>query len=682
MPSLDSSHEKSPTEQPPSNPGPKSVPPTWQRVTALAAATLVMLAAGFGIGSFLQSDGPHDASPAQTGTNSSGVALQDSAPFTLYITDMPAGLTNLDVKVGGIFIGPKQTPMSLLNPAFDLAALRGPDGALAMATANIPEDERQPIIIVFESAEATINGTTTAIPALAPLMLSGSSAFAAGDPGMLLDIDLGASITEENGTLSFKPTLKAIYTTTAKPETVGSSSWGLPIPPPESPIQPAFSPAGLAGEAAMRAAQALARQGVPTGVDPANATTEPPMAGQGWLVQFNAIAISHDQMLTAVEASGAIFVHALASLPVAYVIATDGQAQLLAESPLVERMEREEAITYDDFQSQQAIRMALVTNPITGLKDAQGRPINGAGIGVAVVDSGIDATHPDLPYRPLVPGGVVAGNYKVISQTAVPLPNTDSTSGHGTHVASIVAGQGTSDPLQVGVAPGANLYGLGIGESSTTVWASQAFDWILANGASVDPPIRVVTNSWSAGTTYNPDSVTTRLVNLMVDRGIVVVFSAGNNGGDGSGIQTSAQCQIPKPGVVCVAAFDDLGTGTRDGAIASYSSRGALSQPASWPDVSAPGTAVRGARPLAGAQTGIATSSYVELSGTSQAAPHVAGIVALMLQADGGLTPAQVEAMLEATAYKYADGGAYGPSHPAKGHGLVDAYAAVVAAQA
>ena len=71
-------------------------------------------------------------------------------------------------------------------------------------------------------------------------------------------------------------------------------------------------------------------------------------------------------------------------------------------------------------------------------------------------------------------------------------------------------------------------------------------------------------------------------------------------------------------------------------------------------------------------------------------APHVAGIVALMLQADGALTSAQVERILESSAYKFSDGGAYSSSadpaangsHHAKGHGLADAYAAVLAALA
>ncbi len=659
-------------------------PKPWQASLAFTLASTIMLAAGFGVGTFVQDITQENSSSPPDGA----AGAQASEPYTLYITDAIGSLSALDVKVGGVFVGPDQTPMAILNPAFDLASLQGPGSAIPLATGAIPPNQRAPVIVIFESAQATIDGVRTAIPDLAPLVLSGSSALSSEDAGMLMDVDLAASLTERNGTMAFQPTLQAVYT--ADPaQLTDPSSWGLPLPVDHTAALATYG-AGLAGEAAMEAAKELAEKGLAPeapaqALPPTNATT-----GYGWMVQFRDAGITREQMVTVLNATGAVFLHALVSLPAAYVLATESQADLLSKNSNVEHVEREESVTYSDAQSNQAIRLAQVVNPATGLKDANGRPIRGTGIGVAVVDSGIDATHADLAYRPLVPGGVVGANYKVVSQVAVPTPNSDSTSGHGTHVASIVAGQGVSDPTQAGVAPGATIYGLGIGESSTTVWASQAFDWILANGASLDPPIKVVTNSWGSGTAYDANSVLARLTERMVDRGMVVVYAAGNSAGDGSVAQTSSQCQIPRAGVICVGAFDDLGTGTRDGKVASFSSRGALSDASTWPDLSAPGVGVRGARPLAGAQTGVAVSPYAEMSGTSQAAPHVAGIVALMLQADGALTPAQVESILEVTAYQYADGGAYSTSsapaayhsHYAKGHGLADAYAAVLAALA
>lgn len=644
----------------------------------MAAAAFLFLAAGFGMGNLLQETNGAPAFAGATPQDLGQPPAQQapSEPFTLYITD--AGqVTALDVQIGGVFVGPDLVPMQVLNPAFDLAGLQGPGEAIPLATGAIPEDMRAPVVVVFERARATIDGVASEIPLLAPLVLSGSSGLTADTKSLLMDINVTSSIKESNGTLAFQPTLQAIYTADVTNVT-DPAHWSEAHDIHTDVLAP-FGPAGLAGDAAKSAAAALP---VSTGLgkDPLAAV---PSAGLGWMVQFADGNVTHERMVEAVNATGAVFVHAMVALPVAYVLATEDQARMLEENPFVVYVEREETVTYHDAASHQALRMPSVTHPLTGLKDASGRPIRGTGVGVAVIDSGVDATHPDLPYAPLVPGGVVRANYKMASQAAAPTPNSDTTSGHGTHVASIVAGQGTSDPAQVGVAPGVSLYGFGIGESSTTVWAAQAFDWIATNGPSQDPPIRVVTNSWSTGTAYSPDSILTQFVNHLVDQGVVVVFSAGNLGGDGSGVNTSAQCQIPKPGVVCVAAFDDQGTGSRDGKLPSYTSRGGRDHPSTWPDVSAPGTSVNAARPLVGLQTGLAVSSYTELTGTSQAAPHVAGVAALMLQADGHLTPAQVESLLKATAYKYTDGGAYtNGSHLAKGHGLVDSYAAVIAALA
>lgn len=398
----------------------------------------------------------------------------------------------------------------------------------------------------------------------------------------------------------------------------------------------------------------------------------------GWLVHFGT-ETSHEEMKQSAKGHGA-FVFALSSLPIAYILATEPDAKALARKDGVVRIERDAPVEFYDIESSLAIRLPDVTHAVTGLKDAYGNPIDGRGVGVAVVDSGINALHADLPYGPLVPGGLVSSNLKVESLTYTPMPNTDTTSGHGTHVAAILAGQGIGNPALKGVAPGVKLYGLGAGDAGTIAWAAQAFDWIAQNHDQVQPPIRVVSNSWGSQTAYDANSTTTQFVNLLVGKGMVVVFAAGNTGGTGATAQTSAQCQIPTPGVICVAAYDDLDTGTRNGKVASYSSRGATSQASTWPDVSAPGTNVLSARPPVGSTTGAGLSQYVQLSGTSMAAPHVSGTAALMLQKNPGLSPAQVEAKVKASAYKFSDGGAYSNgSHFAKGSGLLDAYAAVVA---
>jgi len=395
----------------------------------------------------------------------------------------------------------------------------------------------------------------------------------------------------------------------------------------------------------------------------------------GWLVQFQP-GTADTVMKTDAEDSGGVFVFAFKSLPIAYILMPDVQVKGLTTSQHVLHVEREQPLHFDDAMSRKAIRSTQVTDLPLPLHDTSGRVIDGTGVGVAVVDTGIDALHTDLPY-----GTTVGKNLKVESQTYTDLPDTDTTSGHGTHVSGIIAGQGITDPSTKGVAPGATLYGLGIGEASTTVWAAQAFDWILQNYNSVSPRIRIVSNSWSTSGSYDPASSTTLFVNAMVAHGMTVVFSAGNGGGDGTTATTSPECQIPTAGVLCVAGYDDLGNGTTNGLVGTYSSRGATSAPSTWPDISAPGTAILSTRPPVGSETGVGLATYVELTGTSQAAPHVTGAIALMLQKKPTLTPAAIESTLKSTAHKYTDLGAYASSgsHYAKGYGLLDADAAVLA---
>jgi hypothetical protein len=182
-----------------------------------------------------------------------------------------------------------------------------------------------------------------------------------------------------------------------------------------------------------------------------------------------------------------------------------------------------------------------------------------------------------------------------------------------------------------------------------------------------------------------------KLQDQLVEAGVTLVFSAGNSGGGlGSAPTTTAQCINPTPGVLCVANYNDLGSGSRAGVIDGTSSRGLRSAPGTWPDLAAPGMSIvstcRPSLPICATGTQI-NDEYFALSGTSMAAPHVAGIVAQMLEMDPSLTPAQVEDLLEDTAHKFEWGTPYGryldetnlddESSFEKGHGLVDALAAL-----
>jgi serine protease AprX len=170
------------------------------------------------------------------------------------------------------------------------------------------------------------------------------------------------------------------------------------------------------------------------------------------------------------------------------------------------------------------------------------------------------------------------------------------------------------------------------------------------------------------------------------------VWANGNDGGDGSANLSNPPGQDPTPGVISVASFNDRGTGTRDGTVSSFSSRGLASAPASWPDISAPGENVLSSCRLyllicaQGLQSKngpdpLDVATYNVISGTSMAAPQITGIVAQLFQVAPGATPGQIENAIKATAYKYVNGasyvsvGSYTSSFD-KGAGLVDVVAA------
>jgi subtilisin family serine protease len=166
----------------------------------------------------------------------------------------------------------------------------------------------------------------------------------------------------------------------------------------------------------------------------------------------------------------------------------------------------------------------------------------------------------------------------------------------------------------------------------------------------------------------------------------------GNDGGDGSASLTNPPGQDPTGGILSVASYYDQDTGTPDGVVSEYSSRGAATDPSTWPDLSAPGENITSScRPyLPICSTGLDprngpglldAGTFNTISGTSMAAPHIAGIVAQLFQADPTATPAEIEAALKGTTHRYTDGAAYttvGPYQTSfdKGTGLVDVVAA------
>lgn len=357
------------------------------------------------------------------------------------------------------------------------------------------------------------------------------------------------------------------------------------------------------------------------------------------------------------------------------------------------------------------------------LVDAHRHPLDGRGTSIAIIDTGIDPAHPafalpgggskvvrELSALPcLIHGEDGPTTYELSSDPGciTPLPaGTNSDAGHGGHgsmIGGIIAGDSyvLPDGTPVGgVAPGARL--VVISTTTALVGIQNAFAWVLAHhaapcgpgvAAAACPPIRVVNCSWGAN-----DPTIVHLQDQLTRVGVVVVWANGNTGGDGTTNNSNQDATLdPTLGVLAVADYNDLQTGTRNGQLESTSSRGLASNPATWPDLSAPGVdIVSSCRPYdpicpaiqtEPAQSGPGPNdvdTYFTGSGTSFSAPEVDGIVAMLFQVDPRASAAQIERTLEGTAYRFRFGAPYRSvggevTSYDKGAGLVDAYAAALA---
>jgi len=284
-------------------------------------------------------------------------------------------------------------------------------------------------------------------------------------------------------------------------------------------------------------------------------------------------------------------------------------------------------------------------------------PYTGAGVNVAVIDTGVDALHPDLPYGTKVEQYAVAGHpFEKEPMTFTPAATGD-TYGHGTHVSSTIAGTGAGSGGRFkGVAPGATItsFKTDVGAVLLDSWILGAFDWILAHP---EKKIRVSSNSWGCcdGADYNPDDPINVATKALYDANVIVAFAASNSGGPNTLNPYSAS-----PWVISVAA------GTKALKLADFSSRGRIEGP--WdrraaqrtntgiyrPTVTAPGEMIEAAK---SSQATVMAGGidpeyplYTYADGTSMATPHVAGVAALMLQARPALKPQNVIDILEGTA--------------------------------
>jgi serine protease AprX len=388
----------------------------------------------------------------------------------------------------------------------------------------------------------------------------------------------------------------------------------------------------------------------------------------------------------------------LRSLPIAGVRATPAQINALLALDDVRSVFLNAPL---DYENREATALTGVDRLRTDRNyRSNGVPFSGRGVGVLVNDSGVDGTHNDLKYPQHVKQNVLAQTNLQSWSNLAPITyvedvaNTDIAGGHGTHVAGTIGGNGAQSSGQwEGVAPGAGIVGYGSGAALFILDTLGGFDYALTHQA--DYNIRVVSNSFGqtadTGSAFDPDNPTNIATKALADRGVIVVFSAGNSGA-GEGTITGNFKKAPW--VVTVAAGD------KSGRLASFSSRGEKGRGGSvtidgetytWedrPTVTAPGVDIYSARASTSgpldllaldaeiAEIGPAYAPYYsKKSGTSMAAPHISGVVALMLEANPSLDWRGVKQILQDTATNIPGREAW-----EAGAGYVNVHAAVQAA--
>jgi len=256
---------------------------------------------------------------------------------------------------------------------------------------------------------------------------------------------------------------------------------------------------------------------------------------------------------------------------------------------------------------------------------------------VAVIDTGVQADHPDLADKVLEGFDVFENN-----------SNTDDWQSHGTHVAGTIAGIGNNQGGVAGVSWQSPVLPIRVfspeGYPTYVYETARGVMW-LTEWARSNPDKRIVANLSLGGSFFS--NISEKAYDLAIDEGIVFVVSMGNSA------RREYQYPAAYDGVIAVGAMDEKYEAAR------FSTSG------SWISVTAPGVNIVSTEP---------GSSYGRKSGTSMSAPHVTGVAALMLSENPELTPGEVKAILEATANNLWTEG----FDERYGHGLVDAEAALL----
>ncbi|MFE7834904.1 S8 family serine peptidase [Streptomyces sp. NPDC057474] len=298
------------------------------------------------------------------------------------------------------------------------------------------------------------------------------------------------------------------------------------------------------------------------------------------------------------------------------------------------------------------VKVSLDTSvPQIGAPEVWQSGYDGKGVKVAVLDTGVDTDHPDL-----------AGKLTE-TKSFVPDQTVRDGHGHGTHVASTVAGSGAaSDGRFKGVAPGAELLVgkvLANNGRGQTSWILDGMDWAARSGA------KIVSMSLGGDASGPSDVLSETVDELSASTGTLFVIAAGNAG--------PAERTLGTPGIADSALT--VGAVDESDKLASFSSRGPrLGDSAVKPEITAPGVGITAARSLGTDMPGSTPvgDRYTKVSGTSMATPHVSGAAALVAQAHPDWTGQQIKQALATTAKTSPDASVF-----EQGDGRVDAVRAV-----
>ncbi len=406
------------------------------------------------------------------------------------------------------------------------------------------------------------------------------------------------------------------------------------------------------------------RADAPATLDPriANLVGHHPAGRVQAIVQFNS-NVSDDQAQTDVaEVNGSVF----ARVPIVHGLAvtvTPAAARDLSGNPDVHAVSLNTDVTSQGGpRLGRPERLPLLHNLLGQLRTTYNGTLGttalwrggatGAGVGVAVIDTGIDGNLADFNSD--------TGTSRVIA-TAVTNPGAKTvfdTYGHGTDVAGIIAGDGrnrpSSDPLHgsyIGVAPDANLIAIKASDEQGNASVLDVIDGIeFAIAHQHDYNIRVLNLSLDSATpqSYKVDPLDAA-VEAAWKHGIVVVAAAGNRGTDAGAVQYAP---ANDPYVITVGATDENGNSNPMGdTVPSWSSRGTTQDGFEKPDVYAPGAHIVSVLAPSSqfaqeCPACIIDGQYIRTSGTSMAAPMISGLVADLLQAHRELTPEQVKGAL------------------------------------